>query len=143
MALNHLKQKIHLRKETKVMKKLMNKKGFTLMEMLIVVAIIVILVAVSIPTFTASLDDAKEATDDANLRAAKAVALNNEMLDGWGDLLKDATTDVTLYYDVDAGAFVAGNTDADKGQSSAHSNEYIKVVITKDGDIKTPVDWAE
>ena len=42
------------------MKKLMNKKGFTLMEMLIVVAIIVILVAVSIPTFTAQLDNAKQ-----------------------------------------------------------------------------------
>ena len=128
------------------MKKLMNKKGFTLMEMLIVVAIIVILVAVSIPTFTAQLDNAKTATDDANLRAAKAVALNNSMLDGWGDLLKDATGDVTLYYDVDAGEFVAESkkaSDADKGQSSTHSSHYLKVVITKDGDIKTAVEWAE
>ena len=63
------------------MKKLLNKKGFTLMEMLIVVAIIVILVAVSMPVFSKQLTKAKEATDEANMRAAKAVAtaeyLNN------------------------------------------------------------------
>lgn len=46
-----------------------NKKGFTLMEMLIVVAIIAILVAIAIPTFTSALEKAKEATDEANIRA--------------------------------------------------------------------------
>ena len=57
------------------MKKLLNKKGFTLMEMLIVVAIIVILVAISIPAFSSSLDSAREASDEANLRSAKAAAV--------------------------------------------------------------------
>lgn len=50
-----------------------SKKGFTLMEMLIVVAIIGVLVAISIPVFTSKLDDAKKAADDANMRTAKAV----------------------------------------------------------------------
>lgn len=64
------------RKDFKTMKKLLkNKKGFTLMEMLIVVAIIVILVAVSMPVFTNQLDKSRKATDDANIRAAKAVAV--------------------------------------------------------------------
>ena len=46
-----------------------NKKGFTLMEMLIVVAIIAILIAVAIPVFSAQLHKARVATDWANLRS--------------------------------------------------------------------------
>lgn len=50
-----------------------SKNGFTLAELLVVVAILAILVAVSIPIFTGKLEAAKKATDDANARAAKAV----------------------------------------------------------------------
>ena len=45
-----------------------HKKGFTLSELLIVVAIIGVLVAISIPIFTSQLHKAKVATDIANLR---------------------------------------------------------------------------
>ena len=65
-----------------------NKKGFTLAELLIVVAIIGVLVAVSIPIFTAQLSKARIATNQANLRAAKAAAvadyLVNETVNGKG-----------------------------------------------------------
>lgn len=54
------------------MKKLNNKKGFTLMEMLIVVAIIAVLVAIAIPVFTNQLEKSREATDAANIRSAYA-----------------------------------------------------------------------
>ena len=47
-----------------------NKKGFTLAELLIVVAIIGVLVAISIPIFTSQLEKAREATDLANIRSA-------------------------------------------------------------------------
>ena len=49
-----------------------NKKGFTLAELLIVVAIIGVLVAISIPIFTAQLEKARDATDEANIRSAYA-----------------------------------------------------------------------
>ena len=59
-----------------------NKKGFTLAELLIVVAIIAVLVAIAIPVFTSQLEKAREATDAANLRAAyaeiMAEAITNE-----------------------------------------------------------------
>lgn len=54
------------------MKKINNKKGFTLAELLIVVAIIAVLVAISIPIFSAQLEKAREATDAANIRSAYA-----------------------------------------------------------------------
>ena len=49
-----------------------NRKGFTLAELLIVVAIIAVLVAIAIPIFTSQLEKAREATDKANLRSAYA-----------------------------------------------------------------------
>ena len=57
-----------------MLKKFTNKKGFTLMEMLIVVAIIAVLVAIAIPTLSGQLKKANEATDAANIRAAYAEA---------------------------------------------------------------------
>jgi len=56
------------------MKKLTSKKGFTLIEMLVVIAIIAILVAIIVPTVTSSTSKAKAATDAANLRSAQATA---------------------------------------------------------------------
>ena len=61
--------------------KKMNKKGFTLVEMLVVIAIIAVLVSIIIPTVTSSTDKAKAAADAANLRSAQAV-VSIGMLDG-------------------------------------------------------------
>ncbi len=49
-----------------------NKKGFTLAELLIVVAIIAVLVAIAIPIFTSQLEKSREATDLANIRSGYA-----------------------------------------------------------------------
>lgn len=54
------------------MKKLTNKKGFTLIEMLVVIAIIAILVAIIIPVVTNSTEKAAAAADAANMRSYKA-----------------------------------------------------------------------
>ena len=47
-----------------------NNKGFTLAELLIVVAILSVLVAVSIPIFSGHLEKSRESVDFANVRSA-------------------------------------------------------------------------
>ena len=54
--------------------KKMNKKGFTLIEMLVVIAIIAVLVSIIIPIVGDSTAKAKAATDAANLRSIAASA---------------------------------------------------------------------
>ncbi len=57
------------------MKKKNNKKGFTLAELLIVVAIIAVLTAIAIPVFSKQLEKSREATDIANVRSAYATLM--------------------------------------------------------------------
>ncbi len=63
----------------------MNKKGFTLMEMLIVIAIIAILIAIAIPTFTAALEKSRQKTDLANARALKSLVVAQFMAADGGE----------------------------------------------------------
>ncbi len=62
-----------------------NKKGFTLAELLVVVAIIAVMVAIAIPIFTAQLEKAKEATDAANIRSAYAELISENLSEGKTD----------------------------------------------------------
>ena len=55
--------------------------GFTMAEMLIVVAIIVVLVSVSIPVFSRQLTKAQLAAETANLRSAYAEAIATALLE--------------------------------------------------------------
>ena len=73
------------------MKKMNNNKGFTLAELLIVVAIIAVLVAISIPIFTTQLEKAREATDMANVRSAYAEVVAAYLTNGQ----EEATAEVT------------------------------------------------
>ena len=81
-----------------------NKKGFTLAELLVVVAIVGILVAISIPVFTAQLSKARKATNQANLRAAKAAAVAEYLTDD-----KDTFAKATYDYDISAGTATKGD----------------------------------
>ncbi len=98
-----------------------NKKGFTLAELLIVVAIIGVLVAISIPIFTAQLEKAREAVDLANIRSAYAEAASEVLTNGGTDVtktvtdVKQTTSGWTTAYDSVAGVtslpdIVKGNT---------------------------------
>ena len=99
--------------------KKLNKKGFTLAELLIVVAIIGVLVAVSIPIFTAQLEKSREATDLANLRAAKAAAVSAYLTEDSIAFDTDTSTGAktvkttAIYYNAGQGKLVATAAEAD------------------------------
>lgn len=129
----------------KFMNKKLTKKGFTLAELLIVVAILAILVAVSIPIFTSKLHDAKDSTDMANVRAAKAAAVV-EYMSGTGNDAEGKGDAVTYYYDAANGKVVPAtqkstitkgysqctSTSCTKG-GAATANAIVKVEIGANG----------
>lgn len=106
------------RERTKDMKNLMktkvNKKGFTLAELLIVVAIIAVLVAISIPIFTSQLEKSRDATDEANIRSAIAEVTAAVLSD-------DKTNSGDVKYDKDKGTYTM--TVEAKGQKEGWSGE--------------------
>lgn len=116
------------------MLKKMNKKGFTLAELLIVVAIIAVLVAISIPIFSAQLEKAKEATDMANIRSAYAEVIANYL----GDSTQRYTIEVELKSDTsnwESGddAKLGGVKYEDLINTGA--NTRIDVVCSEDGEV--------
>lgn len=58
-----------------------DKGGFTLAELLIVVAIILVLVAIAIPVFTGALGQAEDSVKKADIRSVKAAAATQILLD--------------------------------------------------------------
>ncbi len=74
-----------------------NNKGFTLAELLIVVAIIAVLVAIAIPVFTSQLEKAREATDMANVRSAYAAAVIEFLGDGSQDISVNVPAKQTVF----------------------------------------------
>ena len=58
-----------------MLQRIKSKKGFTLAELLIVVAIIAVLTAIAVPLFVTSLQKAKEAAFDANKDTVRTAAI--------------------------------------------------------------------
>ena len=79
----------------KLFRKKLNKKGFTLAELLVVVGVIAVLVAIAIPIFSGSLKDAQWRTNQANVRSVKAEAVT-QILSHWGDEIGSSTPKDTV-----------------------------------------------
>ena len=96
--------------------KKMNKKGFTLAELLIVVAIIAVLVAIAIPVFNKQLEKSKAATDLANIRSGYADVVSAYLT---GDIDFGGADTKTATLKVDGTAFTGtGDTYKTKGASA-------------------------
>ena len=108
-------------------------KGFTLAELLIVVAIIAVLVAISIPIFSAQLEKAKEATDMANIRSAYAEVVAAYLGDSGKHVAPVDLKSDTSKYESDPNATVAGVKYSEiLGNNAAKSCE---VKVTADGKV--------
>lgn len=80
------------------MKKVNNKKGFTLAELLVVVAILAILIAIAVPIFGGALNNARDTARNANVRTIKSAAMvkildENIAAGTWGWQAKANVTD--------------------------------------------------
>lgn len=79
-----------LMKIRKTLKRKDNQKGFTLVELIIVMAILAILAAIAVPRFGASLDKAEKQAHNANVmmleKAAELYVLNGEEIPAGGDI---------------------------------------------------------
>ena len=108
-------------------------KGFTLVELLIVVAIIAILVAVSIPLITGSLDRARVSADMANERSAEAAAKIYLMTEWDGE-----STIPTMFYRAETGNFTSNPSGKLKayGQCEKHKDCVIQINFSSDGTIE-------
>lgn len=128
----------------KLMNKKLTKKGFTLAELLIVVAILAILVAVSIPIFTSQLEKSRQATNQANARAAKAATvvwyLEQDAAPA-GDTIHEYTCKDGTIADSATALSTATVTAADANDQSKYPGtavyEKVSVTIDKDGVVKS------
>ena len=118
--------------------KLKNRKAFTLMEMLIVVAIIAILVAIAIPTFNNAMAKSRAATDLANIRSGYAAALVRAMTE-------EITDETTYTLNADGSVDAGGTAYECKGTSkkaAAGSSVGGKFTVA-DAAAKGCVAWAK
>ena len=112
--------------KAKLQARLKSKKGFTLVELLVVVAIIAILVAISIPMVTGALERAKTETDNANLRAAEGAAMIQYLLEDGGESSKIYTYDANSGLVKDATNFDAASNEVKTGYNQMTQSTNIQ-----------------
>lgn len=128
----------------KLKAKLSKNGGFTLVEMLIVVAIIAILIAVSIPLVGSALEKARVATDAANERAFKASLVSSYLLTE-AKMMDDDGQEVEAgkkyCYDAVNGKVSDSMITVAYGKSSGKTNNVLVGEVNSKGEVT--MGWAE
>ena len=111
--------------------KKMNKKGFTIVELVIVIAVIAILAAVLIPTFSGIVDRANKSAALQEVKNAYTATVAEEL--STPDTADDKITEITTVFNVKAanGKFVTITAKGEVKASEGNSAEY----TVKDGKI--------
>ncbi|MBU5405554.1 prepilin-type N-terminal cleavage/methylation domain-containing protein [Paraeggerthella hongkongensis] len=119
------------------------KGGFTLAELLIVVAIVLVLVAIAVPVFTGAMEKADKAVGNANIRTVKVQTASTIMLN-------EDTYDLTKKYEASAKVSESGDLGpvtitekadaADKATKEKDGTWIITAVV--EGDNLTPAKSA-
>ena len=120
-----------------------DKGGFTLAELLIVVAIIMLLVVIAVPAFTGALDNARKASEEGNISNVKSVAAvqySNEI--SKGATPKAAASTVSGDYYVDKNKDVVKGTAASADDMIAGPFN-VKADVDANGDIQFVVKKQE
>lgn len=111
--------------------KKMNKKGFTIVELVIVIAVIAVLAGVMIPTFTGILNTAHESAAlqeaTAAYKDAYGVALSD---DGYAKSETETANGFTFVWDADGKCTVTAP--ADFGYTVTVTDGVVKVAVVED-----------
>ena len=108
--------------------------GFTLAELLVVVAIVAVLVAIAVPVFTSSMDSANKATEYANIRSVRAAGVTEILAGTTAGLSKTGPWNATAAVDA------KGNiTNLTIGDGAATKEGYTTGSVTDGGTVAATI----
>ena len=117
-----------------MLQRIKSKKGFTLAELLIVVAIIAVLTAIAVPLFVTSLQKAQKAAFEANCDTLRTA--------GIASILNDKNIDVADLKNGDK-FYVTGTFNKGKLDTSSINVEWVRSPGTTDKKSSTIDDWDD